>query len=208
VGASAGADDSGRRDGDDGGRDRSAEEALITGVAHEPVLIRRATRADAARLAAFAERIFVETFGHAVPPDDLAVHLGKSYGPEQQAREIDDPGIVTLVGEMDGEIRAYAQVRQAEPPACVPAVPALQLWRIYVDTPLHGTGVAQQILDEAKSAAAARGASVLWLTMWAQNHRARVFYERSGFHDAGTHPFVLGSRVETDRVFVTRLPRD
>jgi mannose-6-phosphate isomerase-like protein (cupin superfamily)/ribosomal protein S18 acetylase RimI-like enzyme len=174
----------------------------------ESITLRHATRADAARLAAFAERIFVETFGHGVPPDDMAAHLAKSFGPEQQAREIDDPTVVTLVGERDGEIRAYAQLRESEPPACVPAGPSLQLWRIYVDTPLHGTGVAQQVMRVVTSVAAARGASLLWLTMWEQNHRARAFYERSGFCDAGTHPFVLGSRVETDRVFVIRVRRE
>ncbi len=43
--------------------------------------------------------------------------------------------------------------------------------------------------------------------MWEHNHRARRFYERCGFREVGRHPFVLGTVVDNDYIFVAELDR-
>jgi diamine N-acetyltransferase len=166
-------------------------------------VIRRATPVDASRLAAFAERIFVETFGQATPAEQLARHLANSYGVAHQARELQDARITTIIAERDSVLTAYAQVRASSPPPCVPRErPTIELWRFYVDTPWHGTGLAQTLMLQVQAVASDAGAATIWLSTWEHNGRARRFYERCGFREVGRHPFVLGTMVDMDRIFV------
>jgi GNAT superfamily N-acetyltransferase len=174
----------------------------VTEAAH---VIRRGVTADAAPLAAFAARLFAATFGHGTPPDDMAAHLARSYGPLQQARELASPEIVTLVAERDGMLTAFAQLRRSTPPPPVRVPGAIELWRFYVDTPWHGTGLAQALMRQVRAEGEALGASALWLSVWELNSRARTFYARSGFADAGTHPFVVGADTQTDWIMVAQL---
>ena len=53
--------------------------------------IRRATPADAVRVADIARRNFTETFGHLYPPEDLAYFLDVSYVPQTQREVLEDP---------------------------------------------------------------------------------------------------------------------
>jgi ribosomal protein S18 acetylase RimI-like enzyme len=41
--------------------------------------------------------------------------------------------------------------------------------------------------------------------VWEHNVRAVRFYAKHGFRDVGSHVFVLGSDVQTDRVMVRQL---
>jgi ribosomal protein S18 acetylase RimI-like enzyme len=171
--------------------------------------IRRAVLADAPRLAAFAERVFIETFGSVTPPDQLALHVAGTYGVMHQERELEDPRVTTIVAERDSTLSAYAQVRASSPPPCVPSDrPTIELWRFYVDTPWHGTGLARALMLQVRAIASDGGAATIWLSMWEHNHRARRFYERCGFREVGTHPFVVGTMVDIDRIFVLDLAGD
>jgi len=55
--------------------------------------------------------------------------------------------------------------------------------------------------------ALSRGGQTLWLWVWEQNPRAIRFYEKCGFTDVGSHPFVMGSEVQTDRVMARGIVR-
>ncbi len=50
------------------------------------VAYRRASAADGPALAAMGRRCFVETFGPHFPPEDMAVHLERMFGPGGPAR--------------------------------------------------------------------------------------------------------------------------
>jgi hypothetical protein len=68
---------------------------------------RRAEVVDAERLAAFAAHTFTDTFGEANRPEDLEQFVRETYGVAQQTRELEDPGIVTiLIGTMRGSRRS------------------------------------------------------------------------------------------------------
>jgi ribosomal protein S18 acetylase RimI-like enzyme len=62
-------------------------------------------------------------------------------------------------------------------------------------------------MEACVSAAQERGGRTLWLGTWEKNARAIRFYEKCGFTDVGTHPFVMGSEVQTDRVMVRGIAR-
>jgi len=68
-----------------------------------------------------------------------------------------------------------------------------------------GRGVGAALLHEAQTRAAAAGSSVLWLTAWVHNHRARAFYERHGYQDRGLTQYVFEGESHENRVYAKRL---
>jgi len=59
-----------------------------------------------------------------------------------------------------------------------------EIEQLYVDAPVRGTGVAAALLAHGEAAVSARFDRA-WLAVVAGNARARRFYERSGWSDAG-----------------------
>jgi diamine N-acetyltransferase len=167
--------------------------------------IRRGTPADAALLAEFAARTFVDTFGADNTPDDLRLHLESAYGPAQQGRELADPEAVALLAFVDDTLVAFAQVRGGEVPPCVRVAPVVEVQRFYVDRPAHGTGVAQALMAAVREAACGLGAHHLWLGVWERNARGKAFYAKAGFVDVGSKDYIVGTDVQTDRVLVAPL---
>ena len=164
---------------------------------------RAAIPADAPALAALGERTFRDTFGADNTPANLAHHIAGTYGPARQAAELADPDRTTLVAATAaGTLIGFAQLRAGAAPPCVTGVAPLELLRLYVDRAYHGRGVAQALMAATLDAAAARGATTIWLGVWERNPRAIAFYTKWGFHDVGSHEFVLGSDRQTDRVMV------
>ena len=169
-------------------------------IVDQNIIIRRGQAADAAALAALAERTFRETFAAHNTAEDMDDHCARSYSAVIQGLELADDTIDTLVcAGSDGELIAYAQLRPGAPPAVTGPFP-IELWRFYVDRAHHGRGVAQQLMAEVVKTAHARSALTLWLGVWERNHRAQAFYRKVGFIDVGAHEFLVGSDVQTDRV--------
>jgi ribosomal protein S18 acetylase RimI-like enzyme len=171
-----------------------------------PPGIRPADAADAAALSELAERTFRDTFAAMNTAEDMDLHCRRSFSPAIQAAEIADPAILTLVADAQGVLVAFAQLYvRGAPPAGVAMAPAAELRRIYVDAPLHGSGLARRLLDRVVAAAVERGAKVLWLGVWERNPRAIRFYRRAGFSEAGEHVFTVGTDPQRDLVMARAL---
>jgi diamine N-acetyltransferase len=169
------------------------------------VTIRLATVADAAVLAELASRTFHDTFAHNNDPGDMALHLARAYGVEQQTAELNDPGMITLIAEEGATPVAYAQLRGGHVPECITGARPIELWRFYVSRDWHGRGVAQRLMERVQLEARRRGARTLWLGVWERNDRARAFYVKCGFADVGEHIFLFGTDPQTDRVMAAPL---
>lgn len=167
--------------------------------------IRVATAIDAAAVADLARRTFYDTFGPTNDAADMKLHLAQSYGVDQQTRELNDRDITTLLVEEEGRAIAYAMVRNDHVPECVTGPEPIELWRFYVDKDFHGRGIAQSLMDRVIAAALERGAKTLWLGVWERNPRARAFYAKCGFTDAGEHIFLFGTDPQTDLIMVKPL---
>ena len=167
--------------------------------------IRIGTVADAAVLAELARRTFYDTFASTNDPTDMALFLAESYGVDQQTLELNNRDITTLLVEEDGEAIAFAQIRAGHVPDCVSGAEPIELWRFYVAHQWHGRGIAQSLMDRVKTEARLRGAKTLWLGVWERNDRARAFYVKCGFTDAGEHIFLFGTDPQTDLVMVAPL---
>ncbi len=168
------------------------------------IVYRKATRADAEALAAFAARTFTETFGHLYPPEDLAAFLAAKYGADIQAREIADPETMYTLALRDGVTVGYCQLGAYELPIACDGAP-LEIHRLYVDSSVKGAGVARALMDDALAQARSRGATSLWLSVWENNARAQAFYNRYGFEHMGEHKFMVGKTADRDFIWRLRL---
>jgi ribosomal protein S18 acetylase RimI-like enzyme len=162
--------------------------------------IRHGDPADASALASFAARTFRDTYEASNTPDDMRGYLAGAFGPEQQARELSDPAMITVIAERDDGIVGYAQVRRHGAPPCVSHEMPAEIYRFYVDAPAHGTGVAQRLMEAALDAARQLGARHAWLGVWERNGRGIAFYRKSGFREVGTQYFQLGADRQRDLV--------
>jgi ribosomal protein S18 acetylase RimI-like enzyme len=170
------------------------------------ISVRTATPADAAALAAFAGRIFAETFAKDNTAENMDAYLRSSFSPELQAREIVDPDFITVLAVApDGDLAAYAQIVRNPVPPEVGDDAALELARFYVDQRWHGRGVAAQLMQDVIDRAMARGARTMWLGVWEHNHRAMAFYRKHGYREVGSHPFMLGDDRQTDLLMAVSL---
>ncbi|HYW13502.1 MAG TPA: GNAT family N-acetyltransferase [Longimicrobium sp.] len=175
----------------------------------DALTIRRATAVDAGPLSALALRSFMEAFAAQNDPENVAVYTSRVYGPAQQAAEIGHPDIVTIVGEVDGRMAAYAQVRRIVPGPGVTGPDPVELMRFYVDQPWHGRGIAQRMMDAALVTARAMGARTVWLAVWEHNPRAMAFYTKRGFRVVGAQDFWMGSELQNDLTMMRPLdPED
>jgi GNAT superfamily N-acetyltransferase len=164
------------------------------------VMIRRATVADAADVAALGARTFHDTFAADNRPDDMAAHLATVFGVAQQTAELTDTGYVTLLAYVGPALAAFAQVRRGEPPPCVEGDAPVELHRFYVDQPWHGQGVAARLMAACVEAIREFGGRTVWLSVWEHNPRARTFYAKCGFRQTGTADFFVGSDRQTDHI--------
>lgn len=87
----------------------------------------------------------------------------------------------TTVAEVDGTLAGFVMVVDDE------------VEQVYVAAEHRGTGVAEVLLDEAVRQVAAGGHTEAWLAVVEGNARARRFYERRGWDDAGALPYVVTS---------------
>ncbi len=161
-------------------------------------LIRLATAHDAAALAALAERTFRDTFAAQNSAHNMNQHCRTHYGADMQAAEIARDDLVTLVADVAGTLVAYAQLRLAAAPACVPGARPGEIQRFYVDRPWHGQGIAHTLMAACLQALTEQGCDTVWLGVWEHNPRAIAFYRRHGFTEVGEHCFALGDDPQRD----------
>lgn len=164
--------------------------------------IRRAAVEDAAALAELAERVFRDTFAAQNNPDDLEMYLAATYGETHQRREIENPDVVTLLVDDGTALLGFAQLRRAPTEHG-----EVEIARFYVAHTHHGRGIAQALMRASDDVACELGASSIWLGVWEHNPRAIAFYEKCGFRDVGSHPFLVGSDLQTDRLMSRVIPR-
>lgn len=190
---------------------KAGDGVVEPGAAPSRVAVRRGTAADAAMLAALGARTFHQTFAAANSEADMAAYTAAAYGEEQQRAELHARNATYLIAEIDGKPAAYAYVRTAGFPEDAAGIEhrgsrcAVELVRFYVDAPFHGQGLARSLMDAVLAGAARLGGETLWLGVWERNARAIRFYEKCGFRDIGSHPFLLGTDLQQDRIMAREL---
>lgn len=147
-----------------------------------PVTIRKVEAAEAPALAQFAETCFRETFAYLFPEEAMDALCLRAFTPGILGALIEQGAWVAQAGE---GWRGYLALSQDPCPVAGLPEPHLELSRLYVTTPWHGTGVSDALMATLLAEARRRGTRAVWLEAFQGNPRALRFYTRWGFQDLG-----------------------
>ena len=147
-----------------------------------PITIRTVEASEAAALAQFAETCFRETFSYLFPEEAMDALCLRAFAPGVLGNLIDQGA---WVAQAEEGWRGYLALSEDSCPVAGLPEPHLELSRLYVTTPWHGTGVADALMTTFMAEARARGTQAVWLEAFQGNPRALGFYTRWGFQDLG-----------------------
>ncbi|RYP43888.1 hypothetical protein DL768_009593 [Monosporascus sp. mg162] len=173
-----------------------------------------ASPADAQAMAALGAKMFTESFGYSIPPDDLAAFLETTYTAAALEPQLRDPRISTWAAKdaEGGTLLGFVQLVRGKTNECLEESSTdldtnglAHLHRLYVDSRAHGGGIGSRLVAVAEERARAEGFAKMWLTAWEENERAQRLYERLGFAKVGKTDFVMGQCVQRDWVMVKDL---
>lgn len=175
-------------------------------VLGEPeVSIRPADARDAPCLSALATQVFLDTYA----TSGITLALAREAEAQFSVRAFSDrlllPGSRTLLAERRDHLIGFAEIAFDQAHALVPAGPAAELARLYVQSPFLRRGVGGLLLRHAEASARARGASTLWLTAWIGNQRALAFYASQGYQALGSTEYRFGGEAFENRLFARSL---
>lgn len=146
-----------------------------------PVAVRRATKADAAKVAEFALKLFAQHREY--DPErfaDLSSVEGatKYYGSRAEAETAR-----VFVAELDGKVVGFAYLEYEQIDYVDLLENAVRLHDIYVDEPARGTGAGNALIEAVKGSTKEFGARKVVLTVAAKNAHAREFFGIGGFRE-------------------------
>lgn len=156
--------------------------------------LRRAHAADAARLAALAQWVWLDSYAAEGVAARVLPYLAESFAPPVFERLLADAGRQLWLIEDGAALQGFAQTRR-DAPAPVAGEPRMELERLYVAPPCTGRGLGRRLL------AAAREAGPLWLSVWIGNEGAQRFYRREGGAVIGETDFILDGEAHRNLVF-------
>lgn len=184
--------------------DHAAPDAMGLPVAHavsENITLRAGVAADASRLAVLATQVWLHTYATDGVSGEIAQYVLAELTPEKFATALGAPSSAFLVAERGACLLGYAAL-QFDAPCPSLAGPVVELQTLYVQAHSLGQGVGWALLQAAQRLARQRSDSVLWLTVNAQNARARAFYARQGYAQVGSSNFQLGHSRHENHVLV------
>jgi diamine N-acetyltransferase len=169
----------------------------------DEVRLRQAGADDVDEVSSLAHRLFLGAYLEhpRMPREQLLAYADAAFAPEVVAGLLADTGTVIAVAERRGRILglAVSRIGPPPPPNELP-VPAVEIWRLYVDPAVQGVGVGRRLLEWSEARAARRGARATWLAVWEHNEPALAFYDRLGFTRLGTTSFKLDDEDQHDDV--------
>jgi ribosomal protein S18 acetylase RimI-like enzyme len=167
------------------------------------LIIRLATEDDAAALASFAARVFVETFGPANTEENMRAYVEKAFTPQRLLEEISGADSHVFVANNAEMIVGYARLDEHSDGKG--ERPGIELVRLYVDSAYHGRGVADALMEDCLAEARRRAHVSMWLGVWEHNPRAQRFYARFGFERVGEQVFLLDDDRQTDWIMERKI---
>jgi diamine N-acetyltransferase len=162
--------------------------------------IRRATPGDVKLLVDIGARTFSSAFADDNSPEDMSEYLTTNFNCNRLSVELADPWSTFFIAEVHQVAAGYAKLRKGDTPECVSGANPVEIERIYTLPEHFGKGIGEALMNACLEEAKQMGFQTVWLGVWEHNDRARAFYRKHGFRDAGDKIFQLGSDPQTDKV--------
>ena len=160
--------------------------------------IRIAAEKDAACLSSLGCRTFEQAFRELNDPEDFDAYLAHAFSLKTISDELEDGRANFFVAYQGVEPVGYFKLYAGPAPACITALPAIELARFYALESHWGKGVGRTMMKQALYLAQKMGFISLWLSSWVKNRRGNAFYRKWGFRKVGEQKFTIGRDVQED----------
>ena len=166
--------------------------------------LRRATIADAAKLALVGSATFLETFANDHDGDEMIEFVGDEHTAVAYEKALADPTkALWIVEEAVGSPVGYAMLVPATLPHSDPETD-LELKRIYLLSKWQGGGWGAKLYAAVEDEARVRGAKRLLLSVYVVNFPAQKFYAARGYTSLGKWIF-KGFDASEDYIYAKTL---
>ncbi len=149
-------------------------------------------------LSELGAKTFYDTFANDNTPENMDVHLRKSFSPEIQFNELAAPENIFLIAESEKGPIGFAQLITDSREESLKGIKSLEIRRIYATQENIGKGVGKELMSASIQEARQRGCDSIWMGVWEKNPRAIAFYKKWGFKEVGTHTFNVGHDPQRD----------
>lgn len=160
--------------------------------------VRAATLEDVSLLVNLGAKTFQDTFAVHNTQENMRLYMEKTFTDEQITKEVSDPATIFLIAYDGSTPVGYAKMKMGEIPAHLNSTRAIEIERIYSAQEYIGKKAGKCLMEACLSVARERDYETIWLGVWERNPRAIAFYEKWGFEKFGSHPFLLGTDLQTD----------
>lgn len=162
------------------------------------VLIRTASKEDAALVADLSRQTFVETFAAQNTRENMDKFMNSDFTRERLMAEVGARDNIFLLAYIGDKPVGYARLRENNRPPELGIVSTLEIARIYTVSDSIGKGVGKLLMQKSIEIAGQLKKQVIWLGVWEHNQRAINFYKKWGFEIFAEHDFMLGDDVQRD----------
>jgi ribosomal protein S18 acetylase RimI-like enzyme len=160
---------------------------------------REATRADAAAMAQFSQMTFRETFPDMYSEEDLTAHL-QSKCSETFFCDALAAGDTILLAHDGNELVGLCKIGDVGVPIAHPPADAQEIHRLYVHRKYQGGGLGRELMKRALDTHRLREASLVYLSVWEDNHRAKSFYFKNDFMPVGRYLYPVGKHLDNEMI--------
>jgi hypothetical protein len=153
---------------------------------------------DLTALLAISKQTFYDAFLHLNDPDDIEAYATSAFNSDKLLAELTNPFSAFYFAMLDGQSVGYIKLNYSSAQTEFQHENAVEVERIYVLADQQGKRIGKQLLDFAINTAIASNLQYIWLGVWDKNFNAIRFYERNRFKIFDSHPFTLGTDLQTD----------
>lgn len=159
------------------------------------IIIREATKDDAAFIAEFSRQTFYETYVDYNEQSNMDKFLNEQFTTEALMAEVGSANNIFLVAVVDNNIEGYVRLRDKEAEGLKNSI---EIARIYASKKMVGKGVGKKLMEASIELAKKLKRRYLWLGVWENNLRAIEFYKKFGFEKFADSHFLLGDDLQND----------
>lgn len=164
-------------------------------------MIRKATIDDAESIAVIGKQTFYEAHIHSSPKEELELYLIEKFNIEEIKKELlNAKNTFHLIFSQD-QLAGYSKIIYNCPPPQLPdSKDPCKLERIYILKSFYDKKIGLKLFQHNKELAIQNQQSGIWLTVWTENERAILFYEKLGFKTIGEVMFKVGNQYNPNFV--------
>ena len=165
---------------------------------HPELSITTAVIDDARLITDFSVITFTEAFGSSNTKEDMDIYISKEINLNKIASELADPANIFFLARMNNSLVGFVKLSDAINQDAPAGHKPIEINRLYVLKEYQSRQIGAAMIAHSISYAKAHQHDVIWLGVWEHNNRAIDFYVRCGFEQYATHPFLLGTDLQTD----------